>query len=202
MENPSPENSEDASTTLPSRSASRRPSKLRAVALGLISGATIGVFALVALVAFSRREPLPQITLADVDAAADRWTKNGPANYDLELEQTGVNPGVVHVEVRNGQVTAMTLNGHSTRQHLWDDWSVPGMLAIIRRDVEVCMPDLDKKMHPRFADSQNPAGAESPIPPVLPRGLFDPHDGHPLQYHRITPTGADANWQVTHFTPR
>ncbi len=95
----------------------------------------------------------------------------------------------------------MTLNGHPTRQHLWDDWSVPGLLAIIRRDVEVCMPDLNKKAQQKAAaDSQN--GPTEFVAPILPRALFDPHDGHPLQYHRITPTGADANWRVLQFTPQ
>jgi hypothetical protein len=49
------------------------------------------------------------------------------------------------------------------------------------------MPELNAK-------SGNPDG-----PPIVPRGTFDPRDGHPQQYHRITPTGADAKWRVTKF---
>jgi hypothetical protein len=188
---------DNASNAFPTSGAGRQPKKLRNIAVAVICGAVGVLIASVALVALSNREPLPAITMADVDAAAARWTANGPTDYDLDLEQTGVNPGQIHVEVRHGQVTAMTLNGHPTRQHLWDDWSVPGIFAIIRRDVEVCMPDLNAKAQRQAAaDSQNPTGS---VPPVLPRGLFDPHDGHPTQYHRITPTGADANWRVTKF---
>jgi hypothetical protein len=194
---------DDASTAYPSGGSLRRRPKLRGIALGLVLGAAVGIAAMVALVALSRREPLPPITMDDMNAAAARWAANGPADYDLDLEQSGVNPGLIHVEVRHGQVTAMTLNGHPTRQHLWDDWSVPGILAIIRRDVEVCMPELNKKIQQRAAtDAQNTNGSDETIPLVLPRGLFDPHDGHPTQYHRITPTGADANWRVLKFMPR
>jgi hypothetical protein len=49
------------------------------------------------------------------------------------------------------------------------------------------MPELNAK-------AGNPDG-----PPIVPRGTFDPRDGHPTQYHRITPTGADAMWRATKF---
>jgi len=176
----------------------RRTSRLRSVALGIVLGTGLAIAGAVAVLAFTRRETLPPITMDDVNAAAERWAKNAPDNYDLDLEQTGVNPGRIHVEVRHGEVTAMTLNGRPTRQHLWDDWSVPGMLGIIRRDVEVCMPELNKKVH-QTADGQN---SEMPAPEVFPRGLFDAQYGYPVQYHRITPTGADANWRMAKFTPR
>jgi len=190
----------DASDAFAGNAPLRRRSTLRSVAVGIVTGCLLAIAGIVALVALSRRESLPVIHLTDVDAAAQRWADNGPADYDLDLEQTGVNPGMIHVEVRRGQVTAMTLNGYPTRQHLWDDWSVPGILAIIRRDVEVCMPDLNAKAQ-RKAAAESPSGAAD-VPPILPRGLFDPHDGHPLEYHRITPTGADANWRVTKFAPQ
>jgi hypothetical protein len=193
-------NTGDASSASHKVASSRRPSKLRTMALGVALSAVIGIAGILALLALLRRESLPPITIVDVNAAAARWTDHGPSDYDMDLEQTGVNPGQIHVEVRRGQVTAMTLNGHPTRQHLWDDWSVPGIFAIIRRDVEVCMPDLNARVQQKAAaDSQNLEGS---VPPILPRGLFDSHDGHPIQYHRITPTGADANWRVVQFTPR
>jgi hypothetical protein len=192
-------NADDASSASHKVAFSRRPSKLRNIAIGVALSAVIGVAGILALLALLRRESLPPITIVDVNAAAARWADNGPADYDMDLEQTGVNPGQIHVEVRRGQVTVMTLNGHPTRQHLWDDWSVAGIFAIIRRDVEVCMPELNAKANHQ-ATAENQAAAESSIPPVLPRGLFDPRDGHPLQYHRITPTGADANWHMIKFT--
>lgn len=170
--------------------------------MGLVLGSGLAIAGVIAVLALSRREPLPAITMDQLNAAAQRWATSGPASYDLDLEQTGVNPGKIHVEVRRGEVTAMTLNGHPTRQHLWDDWSVPGIFAVIRRDVEVCMPALNVKAQQKAAaDGQNPEGSAGSAPPVFPRGLFDPHYGYPLQYHRITPTGTDASWRVTKFTP-
>jgi hypothetical protein len=190
----------NASSAVPAETSSRRSSKLSVIALRVGLGALIAIVGVLTLLALSRRESLPPITMDDVNAAAARWADHGPADYDMNLEQSGVNPGLIHIEVRHSQVTAMTLNGHPTRSHLWDDWSVPGIFAIIRRDVEVCMPDLNAKAQQQAAaDTQNPEGS---APPILPRGLFDPRDGHPLQYHRITPTGADANWRVLDFTPR
>jgi hypothetical protein len=163
----------------------------------MVLGSVVAIVGVVAALTIIRREKLPPITLDDVNAAAERWAKNGPADYDLDLEQTGVNPGQVHVEARHNEVTAMTLNGHPTRQHLWDDWSVPGMLGIIRRDVEVCMPELSKKaQQPAAVDAQN---SEMSAPEVFPRGLFEPHYGYPMEYHRITSTGADANWRMLKF---
>ncbi len=198
MQNPADSGASDA---FADDASPRRPSKLRTIAAAIVATCLLIAAAILTLVALSRRESLPPINLADVDAAVQRWADHGPADYDLDLEQTGVNPGRVHVEVRHGQVTAMTLNGHPTRQHLWDDWSVPGLLAIIRRDVEVCMPDLNKKAQQKAAaDSQN--GSSEFVATIFPRGLFDPHDGHPLQYHRITPTGADATWRVLKFEPK
>jgi hypothetical protein len=197
MQNPS---DSDASDAFANDVAPRRRSKLRTFAAAIVAGTLLLIAATLVLIAISRRESLPPINLTDVDAAAQRWAEHGPADYDLDLEQTGINPGRVHVEVRHGQVTAMTLNGHPTRQHLWDDWSVPGLLAIIRHDVEVCMPDLNKKAQQKAAE-ENQNGPSEFVAPILPRGQFDPRDGHPLQYHRITPTGADANWRVVNFKP-
>src|SRR5262245_7843556 len=172
----------------------QRRSTLRRMAYTIAVGSLTAIAAVLALVAFLRRERLPPITMDDVDAAAKRWNTNGPADYNLDMELSGVNPGTVHVEVRHNEVVDMTLNGHTTRQHLWDDWSVPGLLAVVRRDVEVCMPAVN-------ADAQK-KDPNNPAPPVLPRGLFDPHYGYPSQYHRITPTGADAQWRATKFEPK
>jgi len=161
--------------------------RLWAIATGIIAGSLLAILAVTVLMALAKRERLPEITLEVLDAEVNCWAANGPRNYDLDIEQTGVNPGTFHVEVRGGEVTEMKRDGRPTRQHLWDDWSVPGLFSVIRRDVDACMPELNAK-------AGNPDG-----PPIVPRGTFDPHDGHPTQYHRITPTGADAKWRVTKF---
>ena len=97
---------------------------------------------------------------------------------------------MAHVEVRDTRVTAMTLNGRPTKPHIWDNWSVPGLFAIIQRDLESCLV-------PKTIAGQ---GADTPATqPVYPHGTFDAKYGYPAQYHRITPTGADAQWRVTSF---
>ena len=87
----------------------------------------------------------------------------------------------------------MTLNGRPTKPHIWDNWSVPGLFAIIQRDLESCLV-------PKGTTGQS---ADAPATqPVYPHGVFDAKYGYPAQYHRITPTGADAQWRVTSFAPK
>jgi hypothetical protein len=184
------QNAADAEENAARQPLPRRSGRLQRIALGLVLGSLLGLAAAAAVLAIARRDPLPPFGFDELNAAAQRWEANGPRDYDMDLELTGINPGVAHVEVRQGKVTAMTLNGRPTKQHLWDDWAVPGLFAIIRRDLESCLV-------PKPAPGQS---ADAPAPqPVYPHGLFDPHYGYPAQYHRITPTGADAQWKVTRF---
>jgi hypothetical protein len=168
--------------------------------------AIVGTVLILAVV--MRRDQLPRITFESLDAAAARWAANGPPDYDMDLHLTGVNPGEVHVEVRDGQVTKMTLNGHPTRQHLWDDWSVPGLFAVIRRDLEVCMAEetnpellIPKSELARPRPGPSPEGGP-PRNIVYPRGIFDDRLGYPTAYHRVAPGRGDAKWRVTQFDPR
>jgi hypothetical protein len=195
----------------------RRPSRLRNYAIGIVLGSLLAIVGLIVIAIATRGKELPPITFELLDAAASRWSANSPNDYDMEIELTGINPGVAHVEVRHGNVTAMTLNGRPTKPHIWDDWSVPGLFTIIRRDLEVCMAPrgtvtaADKTLSPggrgqgEGAAEQLTSTKESNLPqpdPVVPRGLFDPKLGYPVQYHRVTPTGADAKWRITRLTPK
>jgi hypothetical protein len=171
----------------------RRPSRLRNIGLGLVLGSFAGIVLSLVVLAVARRERLPQIGFADLNAATERWAANGPHDYDMDLELTGINPGTAHVEVRDARVTAMTLNGRPTKPHIWDNWSVPGLFAIIQRDLESCLVPN--------ATAGQPADAPA-TQPVYPHGTFDAKYGYPAQYHRITPTGADAQWRVTSLIPK
>ncbi len=173
----------DSTRNLP---RAHRSSRLRNYALGIVIGTVIAIVGLIAIVVGSRGKELPAISFESLDAAVGRWKENGPADYDLDVELSGINPGVAHVEVRHGEVTAMTHNSHATKPHTWDEWSIPGLFGVIRRDLEVCM-----------AKGPN-ASPDAPIP----RGVFDPKLGYPVQYHRVTPTGADAKWRITNFVDR
>jgi Family of unknown function (DUF6174) len=164
----------------------RRPMRLRTIALAIVLGAILGIGVAVAVLAMVLHgERLPPVTFETLNAAAERWAKSGPKNYDLDLELSGVNPGVARIEVRGNEVTSMTHNGRSTPPHTWDNWSVPGLLGIIRRDLEVCM-------------APKPGDPTAPVP----RAEFDPKYGYPVRYHRVTQTGADAKWHVTAFVLR
>ena len=83
------------------RPSRRRPRRLRTVALAVVLGAIVGMGGAVAVVAVVLRgQQLPQVTFDILNAAAERWAKNGPKDYDFDLELTGVNPGVAHIEAR------------------------------------------------------------------------------------------------------
>jgi hypothetical protein len=173
----------------------KRRSKLRNLAVGMVLGSAIAILGIVAVLYLSRGQQLPGITFEILDAAVRQWSDAGPQDYEFDAELTGVNPSVVHVEAKNGQVTAMTVNGRPTKPHTWDDWSVPGLFGVIRRDLEVCMnPNNQAAKQTNGADA-NSAQAEV----VVPRGTFDPKLGYPTQYHRVTPTGQDAKWRITRF---
>jgi Family of unknown function (DUF6174) len=155
-------------------------------------GCGFGVLAGILLMVWLRRGALPAISLTDLEAAEKRWNEAGPASYDMDLKFTGVNPSEIHVEVRNREVTAMTMNGRPTKRHLWDEYSVPGLFGVIRRDIEVCMA----------AENVAAASRDQNAEPIVPRAIFDEHYGYPTQYHRVTSTGSDAKWRVTGLAPQ
>jgi hypothetical protein len=127
--------------------------------------------------------------MADYEAAVERWHRNGPASYDLDLELGGKRPGKIHVEVRNGEVIHMLRDGvEPSQRRTWDYWSVPGQLETIGQELE---------MATQPAKAFGAAGASE----VVIWAEFDPHYGYPLQYDRVV-LGADieVHWKVTRFT--
>ena len=186
------------------RQRPRRPSRLQNYAVGMVIGSLMAIVGTIAIVVLLRASELPPVTFEKLDAAAARWKAHGPADYDLEIEQTGVNPASYHIEVRHENVVAMTMNNRPTPPHTWDDWSVPGLLGIIRRDLEVCMaprhgsPSLRGEGRGEGEVEKADGGLQPD--PVVPRGRFDAELGYPVQYHRVTQTGADAKWKITKFT--
>lgn len=164
-----------------------RRSRLRPLLLGALVGLAITASASF-LIYVARGERIPRLTESDYEAAVARWEKNGPADYDLDLELAGSRPGPVHVEVRQGQVTHMTRDGVVPRQkRTWEAWSVPGQFDTIERDLEMALDP---------AGSFNVPGATQ----VVQWAEFDPKFGYPKQYHRVV-LGADfeVEWKVTRF---
>jgi hypothetical protein len=132
-------------------------------------------------------ERTPELTEARLEAAQMLWEQNGPRSYDIDLEIRGAQPGSVHLEVRDGSVTAMTRDGRSPQQRTWDVWSVPGQFETLEREL-VLAEDPQHEMDVA-------AGTRLQL-----RCEFDPEYGFPRRYHRYATGGApEVFWQVTEF---
>jgi len=168
----------------------RRRGRLRAVALGGALGAIVATVVGLVVAFWIGRNPLPLITRADLDVALERWEQRGPASYDIDLMVGGTWPGPVHVEVREGTVTAMTRNGETpTQQRTWVYWMVPELFATIRADFDSAEADL-----PFGA----PAGSKTTM-----RAEFDPQLGYPRKYQRqVLGANLGVEWEVTRFEVR
>jgi hypothetical protein len=162
-------------------------SRLRSVMLGVVIGSAIGLVGTIGLVVFMNRGQLPIMRPADLDAAEGRWTQRGPASYIMDLEGSFDIKGNMHVEVRNGEVTAMSLDGRPSAPRLRNLWSVRGLFDFIWTDAK------------RNAEAANHAGG--PLPePVLQQAQFDPEFGLPRGYQRTElSTGQSGGWRIVKF---
>jgi len=169
-------------------SSRSRRSRLRPLVLGIGLGLVVAVFAGFALAIWLGRNPLPRITRANLEAAIERWEKHGPASYNIDLMLGGKRPGPIHVEVRKGEVTAMTRDGVTPSQRrTWGYWTVPEQFETLRADFD----SADDSEHPFGA----PAGSQSVM-----RAEFDAELGYPKQYQRqVLGTDLDVQWEVTRF---
>jgi hypothetical protein len=133
-------------------------------------------------------ERLPELTVEHLEAAEKLWAAEGPMSYDLDLVIEGAQPGVVHVEVRDGVTTAMQRDGLAPSQRrVWDVWAVPGMFETIERELQLA-EDPEHEM-----DAS--AGASVDL-----RAEFDPKFGYPARFHRIVfGGGPEVYWRVTSF---
>jgi hypothetical protein len=161
----------------------------RPLVLGIV--AVVLAFAIVAVLlqAFAA-ERAPELTEAQLAAAEELWEQKGPASYDMDLEIRGARPGAVHIEVHDGQPTAMTRDGRSPPQRTWDVWSVPGQFDTLQRELELA-EDPQHEMNVK-------AGARLQL-----RCEFDAEFGYPRRYHRYATGGApEVFWRVTKFEPK
>ena len=161
-----------------------RAATIGAMLLGLVLGAALALEIFVV-------ERLPVLTVEALDAAEKLWQEKGPPGYNLDLTIEGAQPGVVHVEVRGGIVTAMQRDGLAPSQRrTWDVWAVPGMFETIERELQLA------------ADPEHEMNAAVGTRVEL-RAEFDPTYGYPARYHRITYGGGpEVYWRVTDFQPQ
>jgi Family of unknown function (DUF6174) len=153
-------------------------------------GGVAGLLVTVAIGIWLFRDPLPALTPERLVAADKLWREQGPANYDLDLKLSGGQTGLIHIEVRDGEVTAMTRNGRTPEQRrTWDYWSVENQLDALGQELE---------------SARNPErafGVASASSVVL-RAEFDPRYGYPRIYQRIVLGQlSELRWEVTSFVP-
>jgi len=129
----------------------------------------------------------PFLTLDLLEEAQRRWESNKVASYDMDIEVRGAQPGRVHVEVRDTQVSAETRDGRTPPQHTWYVWSVPGLFEMLDQEL-VLAEDPEKNMN------------AAPGTKLQLRCEFDLKFGYPKRYHRFSTGDApEVDWTVTKF---
>ncbi|HKD35581.1 MAG TPA: DUF6174 domain-containing protein [Pirellulales bacterium] len=163
--------------------------RLRSVLLGAVIGSAAGLIGMISLVVFLNRGQLPIMRPGDLKAAEQRWRLHGPASYKMDLEGTFEIKGQMHVEVRNGEVTAMSLDRRPSPPRLWNLWSVSGLFDFIETDLK------------RNEEAAHHEGGAVPEP-VFQQAEFDSDNGLPRAYQRTElVTGQSGGWRIVKFDP-
>jgi len=152
--------------------------------------AAIAVLAVIVVLQVFVVERTPDLTFDRLEEAEKLWQQHGPKSYDMDIELRGAQPGMVHVEVRNGVVTEETRDKRSPPERTWDVWAVPGMFETLERELELA------------EDPQHEMDVAAGVRLQL-RCEFDPKLGLPRRYHRFTTGGApEVDWRVKNFEPK
>ena len=174
---------------LPAESSSRGRVHRRLFAAMVLAALLVVAAALVFAKIFGA-ERIPELTVATLDEAEQRWQLAGPQNYDIDIELRGAQPGSVHAQIRGGEVTALSRDGRTPKPHTWRYWSVPGMLETLERALVMA------------EDPVHEMGASEGTQWQL-RCEFDPQFGYPRRYHRfVSAGGPEVYWRVTRFEPK
>ena len=144
------------------------------IATGLILGLLAGLL-------YLRRstDPLTTERLANARAL---WQERGPVSYQFELELGGAIEDRRLVQVREGEVVAMTSDGVEVPASAWPYWTVEGMFASLEQE-------LQNAAHP-----QRIYGISDPER-VLLQAEFDPELGYPSRFLRhVLGTRQSIEW--------
>jgi hypothetical protein len=157
------------------------------VMLGVAIGSVVGLLGTIGVAIYMNRGQLPIMHAAELAMAESRWKERGPGGYTMDFEGTFDIKGHMHVEVRKGEVTAMSLDGRPSQPRLWSQWSVDGLFEFIRTDLK------------RNVEAENHVGGSLPQP-VLQQAEFDPDLGFPRAYQRTElATGQSGGWRIVSF---
>jgi hypothetical protein len=161
---------------------------MRRATCGLIVGTVAGLIVTMAVLRWQLADPTPALSADSFQAARRLWAQRGPADYDLEVEVQGPQPGKYRVVVRGGQPTAAFRNEQPLKQQrTFGTWSVPGMFGTMARDLEQ-------------VERRRTGNVAARVPDLTLRAQFDSELGYPVRYLRIeSGSTADVTWKVTRF---
>src|SRR5262245_50472209 len=161
---------------------------MRRAGCWLIIGTIAGLVVTLAILRFRLADPTPALTTEAFRQARERWRQRGPADYDIDVEVQGPQPGKYQVQVRAGQAVAAYRNdGALKQQRTLGTWSVAGMFGTIARDVEQ-------------VEKRRAGQADRNTPDLTLRASFDPELGFPRRYLRMEAGSTqDVTWEVNRF---
>jgi hypothetical protein len=164
--------------------------RVRRMILMLLVPAIICIVGVALLMLTLAGERLPELTEAELEKAEELWTSAAPASYEMDLEILQGQPGTVHIEVQNGEISAMTRDNRTPAQRTWRIWSVPGLFETLERELEMA------------EDPVHEVGAAAGTRWQL-RCEFDSVYGYPRRFHRyVSGGGPEVYWRVTSFVPK
>ena len=159
----------------------RRPPVWMLAAAGIL-GILAGIVA--------RREPLPDLTPAELQQARAAWSARGPQSYDLEVlvHADRLEDGRFEVHVRDGALVSTQRNGLTTTG-VEEGYTIPALFDMLEREIELA------------GTPQSGLGAPAGYRAYL-RARFHPQLGYPERYRRVV-GGASNGVEITltRFTP-
>jgi hypothetical protein len=163
---------------------------LRRTILLLLLPAVVCIVGVVLLLKTLAGERIPELTDTELERAEELWISAGPASYEMDLEILQGQPGTVHIEVQDGEISAMARDNRTPAQRTWRIWSVPGLFETLERELEMA------------EDPVHEVGAAAGTRWQL-RCEFDPAYGFPRRFHRyVSGGGPEVYWRVTSFVPK
>ena len=138
---------------------------------------TLTVTAVAALVVLNRFMWSRQLTLAQLQQAAELWDKNGPRDYDMKYIQTGSTSGTYYIRVRQGKAVKVVRNGEALESKQYVYYGMPALFGFIEAFLK--------------------QDAEPGKPRTLTTATFDPQDGHVLRFYRRVLGGGNEQVEIT-----
>ena len=150
------------------------------MAAALLGGLLVGLLVL-------RGGAPSELTSTELAAARELWDTKGPASYTIELQMGGSLTDRRRIEVRDGKVVDMTVDGRPASEDSWAFWSVDGMFDFLEAELR------NKEKPPRTL------GVSGPDQVIL-RARFDADLGYPTHFLRhLMGRQKGTEWEVVEF---